>query len=223
MVRAILRVKSETDHAAFPKTQTRRVMKPQPSEEWTPMREMVEINGCINGQLSPAKVLGIGFCSVDGDECYVCHYGQSGDRLWVKETFYHWGKWIKNGLTKKGRQAWKFNSLNSNECLYGATSPPAEPGKIKRTEVAWHKRPSIFMPRNFSRINLEIVKVRVERLQDISHRAALAEGVEYDVSKPDGSPLARYQQLWESINGKGSWAKNPWVWVIEFQRLNAEV
>ena len=71
-------------------------------------------------------------------------------------------------------------------------------------------KPSIFMPRETCRIRLMVEAVRVERLQDISVMDAIAEGVESRDS---------YKTSWESINGKGSWDKNPWVWVIKFRRL----
>lgn len=91
------------------------------------------------------------------------------------------------------------------------------------------------MPRWASRITLEIVGVRAERLQDISEQDAKAEGVNADNRcRPDDDtaafnrigwvrdnsfPIARYASLWESINGPGSWKRNPWVWVIECRRV----
>ena len=112
-----------------------------------------------------------------------------------------------------------------------------EPGK---SPCRW--RPSIHMPRWASRITLEIVSVRVERLQDISEEDAIAEGVycenvivssyygHHEVGEylyffhggPDEgfeSAVDAYAALWDSINGEGSWEKNPWVWVIEFRRI----
>lgn len=75
------------------------------------------------------------------------------------------------------------------------------------------------MPRWASRINLKITNVRVERLQDISEQDAQAEGC---ISWDDSTMRWRtgYYDLWESINGKGSWNVNPWVWVIEFRRIH---
>lgn len=124
-------------------------------------------------------------------------YGRPGDSLWVKET-------------------WQEIPDDGGTIVYRATDPDWE------TTDEWKWRPSIFMRREYSRITLENTGVRVERLQDISHRDALAEGVDYNVSDPDGSPLCRYRKLWVSINGKGSWAKNPLVWAISFRRLDAK-
>jgi hypothetical protein len=86
-------------------------------------------------------------------------------------------------------------------------------------------RPSIHMPRWASRITLEIVSVRVERLEDISEEDAEAEGIVFDppvaVDKMGLCSLYRiaYRALWETINGPGSWDANPWVWVVEFRSV----
>lgn len=93
-------------------------------------------------------------------------------------------------------------------------------------------RPSIHMPKAFARIWLEVAAVRVERLQDISEADAKAEGAlgyeeGVDPPPPDGdhewSYRASFERLWESINGPGSWRANPWVWVVEFKRVEAAV
>ena len=133
---------------------------------------------------------------------FKCPYGQPGDRLWVRETHavFPWSDGKGNDF---------------NKVLYRADSPSRN--EFDPTSDKW--KPSIFCRREHSRITLEITAIRCERLQDISHRDALAEGVAYDVSKPDGSPVARYKALWESINGKDSWSANPWVWVVEFRRV----
>jgi hypothetical protein len=125
-------------------------------------------------------------------ELVKCPYGKVGDRLWVRETF----RPSEDPL--------------SNSIFY-------------RADEEYHKgagwKPSIHMPRWASRLTLEIIDIRVERVQDISHRDALAEGVSYDVSKEGGAPVPRFHALWDSINASRgySWDSNPWVWVIEFK------
>ncbi len=86
------------------------------------------------------------------------------------------------------------------------------------------------MPRWASRILLEITAVRVERLQDISEEQAQAEGVKgeqcdharqacADIGYWGDTAKGAFGFLWKSLNGEGSWAANPWVWVVEFKRV----
>lgn len=82
------------------------------------------------------------------------------------------------------------------------------------SEDGWPWKPSIFMPRWASRLSLPVTSVRVERLQDISEADARAEGVTDDGL--GGTARKMYSRLWETINGAGSWALNPWVWVLTF-------
>lgn len=95
----------------------------------------------------------------------------------------------------------------------------------KTRAPGWYTRPAIFMPRAASRILLEIASVRVERLQDISEPDAAAEGwprrpeVSDDPQVHADAARDWYMDLWEQINGAGSWAANPWVWVVEFRRI----
>lgn len=84
-------------------------------------------------------------------------------------------------------------------------------------------RPSIHMPRWASRITLEITEVRVERLQGISDEDLAAEGIQGLIDAGvdhDGTPRDTYRVLWESINGPGSWDANPWVWGIAFKVIS---
>jgi hypothetical protein len=120
-----------------------------------------------------------------------CPYGQAGDQLWVKETF---------TLDFIGPR---------NVVVFRVDEPDAN--------CKW--KPSIFMRRIYSRITLEITNVRVERLHEISEEDARAEGVKYPAGGPESCYRMGYSWLWESINGQGSWDKNPWVWVIEFKKL----
>lgn len=147
------------------------------------------------------------------------------DHLWVKESFYAYGLWVRQG------NRWAFDDRThqtGRAYLYVATDP--EPTLVdQRGNIGWHRRPSIFMPRWASRITLNITGVRVERLQDISTEDVTAEGVQnepYDVNYPFiwrdviPVPVANFHYLWDKINGKKyPWASNPWVWVVEFQKL----
>lgn len=75
------------------------------------------------------------------------------------------------------------------------------------------------MPRWASRILLEVTAVRVERLQDISRGDAMAEGCPFPNMAKGDDPRKWYADLWDQINGAGSWEANPWVWVVEFKRV----
>lgn len=134
-----------------------------------------------------------------------CPHGVPGDRLWVKETWMH-----REGGVMRDAAGGVEDSFD-DEIIYRA----AQPNAIGR----W--KPSIFMPRWASRILLEVTAIRVERLQDISEADAWAEGCEgYDDDVTGGkSGYREYAELWESINGAGSWLENPWVWVVEFKRI----
>ncbi|KRC36271.1 hypothetical protein [Acidovorax sp. Root219] len=162
----------------------------------------------------------------------LCPYGHPGDRLWMRETFYAWGRWETRFSSKKGRDEWHFVDL-TQECgmayRYHADETLLVPPRGMGGAVRWWKRPAIFMPLVASRCNMELQAVRVERLQDITEADALREGI---VRQPDGGyglpdtthyhaadPRMSFWSLWESINGTGSVDANPWVWVLSFNRL----
>ncbi|MFV2946452.1 hypothetical protein [Pseudomonas japonica] len=156
----------------------------------------------------------------------LCPYGQPGDRLWVRET------WLPD--PDADDPAWDssadtYFSWSGCGCRIDAVPEALRTPEqcIYREgwsggEMTW--RPSIHMPRWASRILLEISSVQVERLQDITEPQALAEGVlsaERDID-PDGhgySPCELFGGLWTMINGMDSWNANPWVWVVEFKRV----
>jgi hypothetical protein len=195
------------------KTQTRRIVKPQPSnvinnlfiwkDNATPQDELLSL----------------------------CPYGKPGDRLWVRETFAEVG------------------NVDPGYLIYRASDYMEQVRKYRfdtflpESKVRW--TPSIHMPRRASRIDLEITRVRVERLQDISEEDAIAEGITsdsvivgancnggrhteehatrffFDGCDGEGfeTGVDAYRGLWESLNGAGSWDVNPWVWVVEFKRI----
>jgi len=140
-----------------------------------------------------------------------CPFGQPGDRLWVRETWAHDDPDCQNIHCENIDHIW----LKADEIKLIADSFSGS--------ARWH--PSIHMPRWASRILLEVVSVRVERVQDISLTDINAEGTPYtlDPSKrPYGSRCEQFQRLWDSINGKKyPWQSNPWVWVIEFKKVEA--
>jgi hypothetical protein len=143
----------------------------------------------------------------------ICARWVVGDRLWVREAW---------------RTEREFDRLPPRD-LSPASPVQYEAGPF--AEVLDGKlRPSMFMPRWASRITLEVTGVRVERLQDISEADAVAEGIDLQprlaVYSKDGgckwepaNPIQVFCDLWESLNGPGSWDANPWVWVVEFRRL----
>lgn len=219
MVRAILSGK---------KTQTRRVCKPAATLSF-----VVEVPDPLErGQVYNGSHFG----DEDGDIQFASKYGGVGDRLWVRETFYAWGRWETRYSQKKGRDEWHFVDLTATsgrKYRYAAEGDGLIPMPGRREAVGvipgWWKRPAIFMPHRASRIALEISGVRVQRLQDISEADASAEGV---AKHEDGkfsnylsksgfafNAVSSFRSLWESINGADSWTTNPWVWAIEFRRL----
>lgn len=146
-----------------------------------------------------------------------CPYGVVGDRLWVRE-------------------AWAWPGEES----YLYKGSPADAGLVEEwkkdpncCQVKWS--PSIHMPRWACRTVAEITEVRVERLQDISEEDVIAEGVKRIAHGRNGDyysafrdephhdnwidPVDAYKELWESINGKGSWERNDWVWVVSFKKV----
>ena len=207
------------------KTQTRRVVKPQPGEHiWSTMHGYrLHVSG---PHLLDTGLLGIRFQhsipqnQVGEDPIWAsCKFGQPGDRLWVKETFRFDGIDHRVGMAERRKGDLSFRAdMEADRSV---------------NDCPW--RPSIFMPRWASRITLEITGVRVERLQDISGTDSISEGIDPSVTDLGGSIITTfrdyltgrtdraarqsYQSLWESINGAGSWDANPWVWVIEFRRV----
>ena len=133
---------------------------------------------------------------------FKCRYGQVGDRLWVRETWFH-------------------NGCPHCPVRYKATEPNAELIMVYGEFGKW--KPSIFMPRWASRITLEITKVRVERVQEISNKDAEAEGVEsYSVDNWQTEEFrGPFAELWDSLNAKRGygWEVNPWVWVISLRLI----
>ncbi|ECK3196411.1 hypothetical protein JMC62_004601 [Salmonella enterica] len=139
-------------------------------------------------------------------------YGKPGDRIWVRETFR-----VHSRATDVATLVYRASVRNSwteqtHRVPIAVCDKPATPEK-------W--TPSIHMPRWASRILLEITDVRVERLRDLSEEDAKSEGI----TPPAGGVLPgweyriNFRDLWMDIYGTDSWEANPWVWVIEFKRV----
>lgn len=153
----------------------------------------------------------------DGRDVFIyCPYGKPGDRLWVRETWAVAHADPPRILAEQRRDAltyaaeWTEEDLAENKRIVRAVPGLAATYRENR----W--RPSIHMPRWAARLELEITSVRVERLQDISEEDAQAEGV-----GSFGWPYRpTFMSLWDRINGeRAAWASNPWVWVVEFKRI----
>lgn len=174
------------------KTQTRRVINPQPTGR-----------GSSDGKSETTLHYELLYGAIK------CPFGQIGDQIWVRENY----------RTDRQVDSAKPSELSKGEpILYEADS-------VFRTygchPLEWGKqRPSIFMPRWASRIQLEITGVRVERLQEISEEDAQAEGcdIAFDNEMSIGY-FQSFQSLWTDINGAESWQSNPFVWVVEFRKL----
>ncbi len=198
------------------KTQTRRIVKPQP--EAVGYGRSCEVHPYMTGTQWPLAYYEMRGACWNSSQPLKCRYGQPGDRLWVKE----------NWAARLDQDHLKPSQLPRTSVGYWADGP----GKCCNTGcagAAGRVRSSMFMPRWASRITLEITNVRVERVQEITEEDAKAEGVEpwpeADL-RPDGElrdgPSVAYRagfhDIWNGING--NWDANPWVFVIEFRRVD---
>lgn len=199
------------------KTQTRQVIANVSPDNCIPLQKPTKTKDGIYTHVMDAPGNGL------------CPFGQVGDRLWVRETFavlgnedgcpIDWDGNLIKGDEKHAARIYKA-SCWQEPGNYGLWSIP---DRDTQYEGAW--RPSIHMPRWASRILLEITAVRVERLNDISESDAKAEGVapsQHIITPPEALYRVGFLKLWQSIYGEESWGANPWVWVIEFRRVEVE-
>lgn len=228
MVRAML---------AGQKTQTRRIVKPQPStSHYLQPMWGTSPDGVDFGDKWLWREVGPDYPDGNADDRR-SPYGQPGDRLWVREGWRL--EFSRRRETYFVRYAGNGRAMRDLENLTGEASDQLcelcerEDWTDKAVDGCsvgrW--RPSIHMFRWASRLTLEVTGVRVERLQEISEEDAKAEGTYNDHSTGDvqgfiatcGNVYRRnFALLWDSINGKRApWKSNPWVWVIEFKWLEA--
>lgn len=211
------------------KTQTRRAVKPQPASNGMGDRGVEHIGG---------EWFRIWSDPLGQSTDIHCKLGQAGSRLRVKEAAWMWCEKRPNGTTKTGRPKWHYVPLQSAPVIYVADHPKKPEtdivSPVTKNTWGWRFKVGRFLPKWASRITLEITGVRVERLNDISEEDAMVEGLSTDILDPypRGNFIAAgnfiknyglhkdaYRDLWESINGPGLWAANPWVWVITFRRI----
>ncbi len=194
------------------KTQTRRVVKPQPNpglivDGW----DWIVYPG-HDGRVRAAQ------CTA---QILTCPHGQIGDHLWVRETLHH-GSFSKLPLTPgvsrdlEDYDAWYATQTDIDDAVY-------------------HVTPSIHMPRWASRLTLEITDIRVEMLSDITEEDAMREGlIPHGTGYAQGwqigeggciysTAVRAFSALWDTLNaGRGfGWETNCWVWVISFQKIEA--
>ncbi|CRM84808.1 hypothetical protein [Pseudomonas sp. 25 R 14] len=156
-------------------------------------------------------------CAKELEQHAPCPYGKRGDRLWVRETFID--------LRCTGVEHRPDPDGPLQRYAYAADCRPGSHSDEARKDFGLKYKPSIHMPRAACRILLEITKVRVERLQDISRADIRAEGLQCppELTSDDVSPNYRdwypaaWKELWDSTGG--NWDANPWVWVVEFKRV----
>lgn len=188
------------------KTQTRRILKPQPN--------------MLNG----GKPLNDGRGSYSTEGGWKRIPIARGDRLWVREA------WRCNGWAIDVATIFYGASEGEGYTAMCEQYPVADKKPLRITS-GW--RPSIHMPRWASRLTLTVTDVRVERLQDISEADAIAEGCgQYSSStklsrpfNPDWKGIYRegYAELWNEINGSGAWEANPWVVAYTFTVQNGNI
>lgn len=165
-------------------------------------------------------------------EWYInCPYGKPGDVLWVRET---WARAIGSEQVTTSEKATAVEISPERFIVFKADSKEqTHPEHPEWGKKRW--KPSIHMPKDAARIWLRITRVRVERLQSITEQGAISEGIHQTfiadkrsdcawknyLNNGHGSlqPVQSFESLWQSINGSDSWKDNPWVWVIEFERI----
>lgn len=194
------------------KTQTRRIMTVQPdSPNFGLLRIADSTKRADIGKYHWAESNATGTHA--RSPLFSCPFGAVGDRLWVRETW----QAIHDSLDEFGNvdeRTWMPSIPKSSDSYWHAVYAE-EFGVSNREDRGFPWRPAIHMPRWASRITLEITGVRIERLNDISAEDAAAEGLTGRAKMHD------FGVLWSSIYGEESWQANPWVWVIEFKRVEA--
>jgi hypothetical protein len=167
-----------------------------------------------------------------------CPYGAAGDFLIVKEAAWMWCERRPNGKTATGRDKWLYVPLDYAPIHYAADHPkkPAIDivSPVTGNNWDWRLKIARFLPYAASRMKLKITNIRLERLLQVTDADCIAEGIQpnnefptlwnrgaitgdQNIATVTAFPKLAYQSIWEAINGEGSWDRNPWVWVIEYE------
>lgn len=204
------------------KTQTRRIIKPSAYQQrYCQEKFNCDADNGMAGMAASANLhQGVNTGPYTG-----------GRKLWVREM------WRQASINHNSPGA-KFLTIQFKtgygvlpyrkdwEEFYGLNVSTERSWELSQTGIAFGRwRPSIHMPRWASRITLEVVNTRVERVQDISEEDAIAEGVECacgPLTKCGHCAVFEFQKFWGKINGKRSWELNPWVWIVEFKVAEVE-
>jgi hypothetical protein len=216
------------------KTQTRRVLKPQPPAD----RDKCWVEYPHGQPMACYRSFPDGGSARTG--LCECPYGGPGDRLWVRESFWtdrrEPGVVIYDATPEWGKYRDMANPIRST--FPDDTEPSREEARRAMLPKFWSKKPARFMPRWASRLTLEVQEVRVERVQEIDELGALDEGVQDDGSvvgtmkesgKPprtqewsEGEARDGFARAWDGINRERGfgWDLNPWVWVVTFRRTS---
>lgn len=194
------------------KTQTRRVYRPRNPEPWElPPGEGYKDDG------TPWPM----YQDTYGDfHPVLCPYGAPGDRLWVKEAFQFVCAHEDDDTLCV---AYRASQVRDDGCLMVNNIP--RPAGVVAPPPSRCWRSPMFMPRWASRLTLEVVEVRVQRVQEISEDDARADGL-WRPSDDNpygthyvGEMIDRFAAAWDRINPKDPWASNPWVWAVSFKRV----
>lgn len=195
------------------KIQTRRLVNPQPEVdgEWVSWGGLT-VHKSSNPRLKYLPFSNqIAFTPYHGEASSrgsKSSFGVPGDRLWVRETW----------AAHQQYDHHKPSDIPGGEVIWYTPTPR---GEIERMEDGGFRgkwRPSIHMPKWAARLWLEVTGVRVQRLQEITEKDAKAEGVGPNLGM--GEWVRAFRNLWDNLNKKRApWSSNPWVWVVEFRKL----
>ena len=198
------------------KTQTRRVVTPQPHDD----RLHQSVDQPTRGS-SGEWTWWAGNHTQGIYHSAKCPFGKRGDRIYVRETFVQ--GYEEDPLTGRLKQWDEEGNDIPMTTWYRATNGGITWSDDGESEANVPWKPAIHMPKSLARIWLEVTGVRVERLLEISEADAETEGIGFLREVPDADETLTAKQLFECLweTTGGDWAANPWVWVIDFKRLTS--